>query len=218
MGKESLILRDTINPPLTTKGSALTFAEMDSNVVETYNALVELSQSSNVPAYDNTKNYYLNDYTQEGSQLYRCIVAGAIVNIDPPSNPASWLPVYAADMIQIPKRYVEWEAVLNQAGTAAPAGNVGVDELDNAVVASYDSVGKYVLTKAGSFPGSGKTTVSISNGATINGLTTIPWVRCKLSASRDVDGTIAIISIDSTDGTFIDDGMINATVRIRVYS
>lgn len=219
MAKEDILLRDVINPPLVTKGSALTFAEFDGNMITLYNALVELSQSSNVPAYDNAKDYFLDDYVQEGVQLYKCIVAGAIVNVTPSTNPASWKQVYASDLVQPPKNYSEWEAVLNQSGASAPSMNVLSNGLDNVVSATYISAGKYTLEKVGAFPLT-KTTVTIVNGTTIANPITVNQGLCKLSASIDSNGTIAINSSNSSDslGALIDDAILNATVRIRVYN
>ena len=69
MSKEDILLRETVNPPLATKGSPLDFTELDANFITIYNQFVLLSQSSQVPAYDNAFTYIQGKYVSFNSQL-----------------------------------------------------------------------------------------------------------------------------------------------------
>lgn len=51
------ILRDTTNPPLTNKGSELTYGEFDGNFVKQYNAIQDIVSGENVTAYDAGATY-----------------------------------------------------------------------------------------------------------------------------------------------------------------
>lgn len=152
MGKKDLLLRSISNPPLTTKGSALTLAEMDGNIVELYNALVSLSQSSNIADYDNATNYYLDDVVMYSNQLYKCIVAGPVLNVTPDTDPTKWEEIYATDLVDKPRNYKKYVANLTQIGTSAPVATVLENELSGDVVWAYNSYGNYIGTLAGAFP------------------------------------------------------------------
>lgn len=164
MAKEDILLRDVINPPLVTKGSALTFAEFDGNMITLYNALVELSQSSNVPPYNNAENYYLNDYVLEGLQLYKCIVAGPIVNVTPSTTPGSWKKVYATDLVEPPKKYLEYNASISQSGTSDPVVNYEDNGFENSVLIERDAVGSYTLNSVNAFTDVNKIMVFLGDG------------------------------------------------------
>jgi len=102
MAKENLLLRSLINAPLVTKGSELLFADFDQNIIDIYNIFVELSQSSQVPAYDNAITYVQGKYVSSASQLWKMINPVPQINITPGTDPLTWLEVYASDMVQAP--------------------------------------------------------------------------------------------------------------------
>ena len=85
MAKEDLKLRVTSNAPLTTKGSALTWVELDANWIEIYNAFVALSQSSYVDAYSAAVTYddTIKNYVMYNGQMWKCIAASPIIAITP---------------------------------------------------------------------------------------------------------------------------------------
>jgi hypothetical protein len=149
MAKEDLLLRSVSNPPLVTKGSALTLAEFDGNIIEIYNALVSLSQSSNIDAYDNAVTYTLGDAVMYNGQLYKCIVA-SVSAITPGTDPTKWEAIYATDLVQQPKIYKRYRALVTQVGTSLPT----VIELENEIGAIswlYGGVGYYTINSAGLF-------------------------------------------------------------------
>jgi len=103
MAKEDILLRATSNPPLTTKGSALSWAELDANWIEIYNAFVALSQSSYVAAYDNAVEYddTVNNYVSYSSQIWKFINSTPATNVTPVEG-ATWTKVYATDLVNRP--------------------------------------------------------------------------------------------------------------------
>ena len=98
MAKENLLLRSVSNPPLTTKGSQLTSAELDANWIEIYNALKELSQSSYIDAYDNGVTYVLDDYVMYDSQIWKCVTA-TVSAVTPGTDATKWQEKYASDLV-----------------------------------------------------------------------------------------------------------------------
>jgi len=166
MAKKDILLRDVSNPPLTTKGSALTFANLDNNFIELYNALVSLSQSSNIDAYDAAANYYLDDAVMESNQLYKCIVTGPITATTPSTNPASWVEIYATDLVEVPRNYKSYVATISQSGTESPVATVLQNDFSTDFAWSYSAVGNYILTNAGVFPDESKVMMLI--GSTYN--------------------------------------------------
>ena len=99
MAKEDIILRSTVNAPLTTKGSALTWVELDANWIEIYNQFLALSQSSYVDAYDNAVTYddTINNYVMYSSQLWKCIAESPIIATTPVEG-VNWTKKYATDL------------------------------------------------------------------------------------------------------------------------
>ncbi len=100
MAKEDLKLRVTSNAPLTTKGSPLTWAELDSNWINIYNAFLSLSQSSYIDAYSAAVTYddTIINYAMYSNQLWKCIAASPIIAITPTEG-ANWTKVYATDLV-----------------------------------------------------------------------------------------------------------------------
>lgn len=100
MAKEDLKLRVTSNAPLSTKGSALTWVELDANWIEIYNAFVSLSQSSYVPTYNASVTYdsTINNYVMYASQIWKCIAASPIIAITPVEG-VNWTKKYATDLV-----------------------------------------------------------------------------------------------------------------------
>jgi len=102
MGKEDILLRELVNVPLTTKGSEFLFSDLDENFITIYNQFVALSQSSQVPAYDNAITYIQGKYVSFNSQLWKMINIIPQINITPGTDPLTWFAVYASDMVQAP--------------------------------------------------------------------------------------------------------------------
>ena len=206
MAKEDFILRETVNAPLTTKGSALTWANVDANFIELYNQLVNLSQSSNVDAYDNSVKYddTYNNYVMYNNQLWKYI------NVTPstgqtPSEGAYWTAVYATDLVgKSLGNYKEYRVSLTQSGTSAPSiiDETGKDTscgtITGAVHARTD-VGTFTITKTGAF-GSG---TSVVFGG-FNGYISLDSITDDVITYRTFDFTEGI----ATDGLLTNTGII----------
>jgi hypothetical protein len=54
---DNMVLRETSNPPLTTKGSELTFEEMDARIIAMYDVVQSIVSGVNVTAYDAGTTY-----------------------------------------------------------------------------------------------------------------------------------------------------------------
>jgi hypothetical protein len=102
MSKEDILLRETVYPPLTTKGSEFIFTDLDGNFITIFNQLVALSQSSQVPAYSAAVTYKFGEYVSFNSQLWKMINGVPQINITPGTDPLTWLAVYASDLVQAP--------------------------------------------------------------------------------------------------------------------
>jgi hypothetical protein len=54
---DNMVLRETSNPPLTTKGSELTFEQMDARIIAMYDVVQSIVSGVNVTAYDAGTTY-----------------------------------------------------------------------------------------------------------------------------------------------------------------
>jgi len=90
MGLNDIILRSVTNPPLVTKGSALTFTELDDNFVEVYNYLLSLNNGGDIPLFDMATTYSLGDIVKYGGKIYNYISGTPASGLNPVSYPANW--------------------------------------------------------------------------------------------------------------------------------
>lgn len=97
---EDIILREVSNPPLTTKGSQLTWEELDGNFIEIFNAVMENYLSSYVGAYDNGATYdnAVKNYAVYGSVIWKYIHASPSVGVTPGTDVTRWVQKFAADL------------------------------------------------------------------------------------------------------------------------
>jgi hypothetical protein len=102
MAKEDILLREVVFPPLTTTGAEMDFTQFDGNMITIFEQFVLLSQSSQVPAYDNAKKYSIGEYVSFSSQLWKMINGVPQTGVTPGTDPLTWLAVYASDMVQAP--------------------------------------------------------------------------------------------------------------------
>ena len=216
MAKENLLLRSVSNPPLTTKGSALTLAEMDANWIEVYNALKELSQSSWIDAYDNAVNYYLNDYVMYDSQLWKCVDAGAVLNVTPGTDATKWQEVYASDLVDKPRQYKKYVALLTQSGRSAPVATVLENELSGDVVWTRNAIGSYNGTLVGEFADMNKFFGIVGNGTGITFKHTFKQISLERWDNNSV--RIGTGNGDLSVPTSVDDVLSNTSIEIRVYN
>jgi len=104
---DTMILRDTTNPPLTNKGSALTYGEFDGNFVEIYNAIQDIVTGENVEAYDAGATYdaYSTDvyeqYCGYDSRIWKAVYAGSPSSFSgqTPAEGAYWTQVSLAQLL-----------------------------------------------------------------------------------------------------------------------
>jgi hypothetical protein len=90
MALNDIILRSVTNPPLVTKGSALTFTELDDNFVEVYNYLLSLNNGGDIPLFDMATTYSLGDIVKYGGKIYNYISGTPASGLNPVSYPANW--------------------------------------------------------------------------------------------------------------------------------
>lgn len=107
---DTMILRDTSNPPLTNKGSELTYGEFDGNFIEIYNAIQDIVNGANVPAYDAAATYdqYSTD-PKERFVSYDSRIWSATYNGSPstftgqtPAEGSYWTQISLAQMLGNP--------------------------------------------------------------------------------------------------------------------
>lgn len=100
MNSDSLVLRETSNPPLTNKNDFITNADFDGNFIKIYNDLSALLNTTSVEDYDISTTYNLGDYAVSGSKLYQSISASPFSNITPP-DATRWLEVFPTILAHI---------------------------------------------------------------------------------------------------------------------
>lgn len=99
---DDLILRSVSHPPLTTKGSELTYAEWDAHVTAIYDAIQSIVYGGNVTAYDAATTYddssddiYVK-YASYDSRIWQAI--GTFSN-ETPEEGIYWTQVTLAELI-----------------------------------------------------------------------------------------------------------------------
>lgn len=101
MSLNDITLRDTNYPPLTNKGAALTYGEMDDNFIEVYAYLVEMNQGGGVPAFSMATPYTGTVWVSYGGKIYRHIGAGTSTGQIPTSYPAVWQEVTIGELAHV---------------------------------------------------------------------------------------------------------------------
>lgn len=101
MALSDITLRATSYPPLTTKGSALTFAEMDDNFIEVYAYLVSMNTGGGVPSYSIVTGYTGTVWVAYAGKIYRHIGAGTSTGQLPTSFPAVWQEVTSGELTHV---------------------------------------------------------------------------------------------------------------------
>lgn len=101
MALNDITLRSTTYPPLTTKGSALTFGEMDDNFIEVYAYLVSMNSGGGVPPFSMATGYTGTVWVAYAGKIYRHIGAGTSTGQIPPSFPAVWQEVTSGELTHV---------------------------------------------------------------------------------------------------------------------
>lgn len=90
MNIEDLILRTTASTPFTTKGSRLTWVELDGNLILIGNSIIAIDNPGGVPAYSDSTSYSGTQYVSYDSKLWKHIAAGPTVGIAPDTDDTKW--------------------------------------------------------------------------------------------------------------------------------
>lgn len=101
MALNDITLRSTTYPPLTTKGSALTFGEMDDNFIEVYAYLVSMNSGGGVPPFSMATGYTGTVWVAYAGKIYRHIGAGTSTGQLPTSFPAVWQEVTSGELTHV---------------------------------------------------------------------------------------------------------------------
>ena len=89
MAIQDIILRSTNNPPLTNKGSELTFTELDTNFIEIYDYLTSMNSGSSLNPWSISTTYTGTTYVSYAGNIYKLLVATSLGEV-PTSYPAVW--------------------------------------------------------------------------------------------------------------------------------
>lgn len=104
---DNMVLRTTSNPPLTTKGSALTYTEGDARIIDIYNSVQSIVSGLNVTSYDAGKTYDMfdtdirNRYASYDSRIWMATYAGSPSTFSgqTPEEGVYWTQVTLAELI-----------------------------------------------------------------------------------------------------------------------
>lgn len=89
MALTDILLRYTAHPPLTTKGSELTFTEGDANLIEIYEYLQSLATVSSVAPWNVATTYSGTTYVTYSGNLWQHVTSSS-TGVTPGTNPAVW--------------------------------------------------------------------------------------------------------------------------------
>ena len=114
MNSDSLILRELINSPLTTKNDFLTNEDFDNNNINIYSDLVALCVTTGVIAFDEFETYddTVLNYSTYNGRLYNYINASPSIGVTPSTDVNYWIEVFPAILAH--KRNAD--TVLNEGG------------------------------------------------------------------------------------------------------
>jgi len=133
---DDIVLRSVVNPPLTTKGSELTYAELDGHAVKLYDAVQSIVSGANVTAYDNSKTYdkFSTDirdrYAGYNNRIWEAAYVGSPSTFSgqTPEDGIYWTQVTLAEMLPDIMKLAEVSessgVVLKQAELVIPSAQV----------------------------------------------------------------------------------------------
>jgi hypothetical protein len=98
MNSDSLILRELINSPLTTKNDFLTNEDFDNNNINIFNDLVALCVTTGVLEFDEFETYddTVLNYSTYGGRLYNYVNASPSIGVTPSTDVNYWVEVFPA--------------------------------------------------------------------------------------------------------------------------
>jgi len=89
MALDDIILRSSTNAPLVTKGSELTYAELDGNFIELYEYLTNMNAGSALSPWSIATTYTGTNYVSYNGNIYKQIASPSLGQV-PDLNPAVW--------------------------------------------------------------------------------------------------------------------------------
>lgn len=92
-------LRSATNTGMTTKGSALTHAEVDQNMIEAFEGIKKLNNTSAFSAYSGATVYNPDDLVNYNNYLWKRIGAGTTTGVAPDSDPTKWQQTSPAELV-----------------------------------------------------------------------------------------------------------------------
>ena len=91
-------LRSASNAGMTTKGSALTHAEVDQNMIEAFEGIKKLNNTSAFSAYSGATVYNPGDKVNYNNRLWKRIGEGTTTGVAPDSDPTKWQETSPAEL------------------------------------------------------------------------------------------------------------------------
>lgn len=97
---DTLVLRDTANPPLTNKQAVLDIADFDNNFIKIYNDFLALSVTNSVDAYNAGTIYddTIVQYATFSGRTYKWINGTPGSGVTPGTDPLKWLEVFPTEL------------------------------------------------------------------------------------------------------------------------
>ena len=104
---DNMVLRETSNPPLTTKGSELTFEQMDARIIAMYDVVQSIVSGANVTAYNAGRTYdqYSTDiydqYASYDGRIWKAVYNGSPSTFtgQTPAEGVYWTQVTLSEML-----------------------------------------------------------------------------------------------------------------------
>jgi hypothetical protein len=90
MAIQDIILRSSTHSPLTTKGSELTYGELDGNFIEIYDAITSLNDVSGIAPFNIGTTYTGTEYVSYNGNVYVHISATPTTGVLPDTDPSVW--------------------------------------------------------------------------------------------------------------------------------
>ena len=90
MAIQDIILRSSSHAPLTTKGSELTYGELDGNFIEIYDAVSSLNDVSGIEPFNIATTYTGTDYVSYNGNVYVHISPTSTTGVLPDADPTKW--------------------------------------------------------------------------------------------------------------------------------
>jgi hypothetical protein len=92
-------LRATTAAGFINKGSELTWAEADNNLVEIVGSINQISEATQVPLWVNSQTYFQGDIVTYDSKLWQWVPEVSGSGVIPSTDPTKWNEVYSGSLL-----------------------------------------------------------------------------------------------------------------------